>query len=70
MAGIPVEMTSEHLYLKPIQILYLPFFTASVAAPTAPETKTATPRFEPTLGPVTAKSGSPPKNLGASVSIP
>jgi hypothetical protein len=46
---------------------YLPSFTASVAAPTVPETNTERPRFEPTLGPVTAISGAPPKNLGASV---
>jgi hypothetical protein len=48
----------------------MPALTAAVAAPTVPETQTTAPRLEPTLGPVTARSGALPKIAGPVVEIP
>lgn len=56
--------------LRSYERFHVPSFTASVAAPTVPEARTTIPKFEPTLGPVTAISGLPPKNFGDSVWIP
>jgi hypothetical protein len=62
------RVSAAFLGLNPCR--YIPSLTASVAAPTVPDARTTTPRLEPTFGPVTARSGAPPKNFGLSVSIP